>query len=121
MVLDRAKSKPYFMHWNTITDVISFVMSLQAPIRVGFLIVMSGVCWALWKHRNVIVLNNTVHTSSRNLIHLILSLVQYWSGQFPERLKQMVQYWFPESLDTIPIQMVALIPMLTNEGTEFVV
>jgi hypothetical protein len=65
------------------------------------------VCWALWKHRNNIVFRASNHTSTRNLICLIISFVNYWAGGFSIALVHKVKQWLPENLDMIPLQVVA--------------
>jgi zinc-binding in reverse transcriptase len=74
------QSQNYFIHWHTMKDVLEFALSLSPLLQKNFLIVLSAVCWSLWRHKNSIVFNSTRFTSDRSLICLILSLVNYWVG-----------------------------------------
>jgi hypothetical protein len=58
-------------------DVLEFAISLAPLLQNSFLIVLSDVCWFLWKHKNSIMFNSFSFTSVRSLICLILSLVNY--------------------------------------------
>jgi hypothetical protein len=101
-----ALSQNYFPYWQSIKDVLEFALSLSPLMRKSFLIALSAVCWALWKHRNQIIFKSANHTSIRNLICLILSLVNYWAGGFNLALVCAMKQWLPENLDMIPLQMV---------------
>jgi zinc-binding in reverse transcriptase len=96
-------SRNYFSYWNSIKDVIEFVLSLSPLMRKSFLIVLSAVCWALLKHRNQLIFKSSTHTSTRNLIYLILSLINYWAGGFNLALVRAMKQWLPDYLDMIPL------------------
>jgi zinc-binding in reverse transcriptase len=97
----------YFLQWHSIEDVVEFALALPLLRRKSFLIVLCAVCGALWKHRNNMIFRDSTHTSIRNLICLIISLVNYWAGGFPITLVHKVKQWLPENLDMISLQMVA--------------
>jgi hypothetical protein len=75
-------SQNYFSYWHSIKDVIEFALSLSPLMRKSFLIALSAMCWALWKHRNQLIFKYATHTSTMNLTCLILILVNYWAGGF---------------------------------------
>lgn len=42
--------------------------------------VFSSICWTIWKHRNEMCFQNATLKSGRQLILLIVSLLEYWLG-----------------------------------------
>jgi hypothetical protein len=108
-------SQNYCMHWQNMQDACVFVMSLSSSMRQSFLIVLSVMCWSIWKHRNDIVFQSVGHTSVRNLICLIISIVNYWSRGFSIAL---VHIWLPENMELIPLQVRRPVPQLAWERME---
>jgi hypothetical protein len=100
-------SQNYLSYWHSIKDMIEFALSLSSLMRNSFMIALSVVCWDLWKHKNQLIFKSAIHTSTRNLICLILSLVNYWAGGFNLALVRAMKQWLPENLDMIPLQMVS--------------
>jgi hypothetical protein len=76
---------------------------------------LSALRWSIWKLRNTIIFKQTKVPTSRNLIILICSLVDYWVGLMDEATKSRLKKWLFVSLEMIPLQIVA--PMLTIECT----
>lgn len=44
----------FFTGWHSMSesDIVTFALTLKAENRSAFLIVVSAVCWSIWKHRN---------------------------------------------------------------------
>jgi hypothetical protein len=114
-------SQNYFMHWHDMQDVCDFVMSLSSSMRQSFLVVVSVVCWSVWKHRNGLVFQSVGHTSVRNLICLIISVVNYWSGGFSIALVHKMHMWLPENMEMIPLQVRRPVPQLVGENVEDII
>lgn len=72
------------------SDIVTFALTLKAENRSAFLIVVSAVCWSIWKHRNSICLSEMTVKTTRNLVLLIRSLVLYWLGHVKEKIKDAV-------------------------------
>jgi hypothetical protein len=99
-------SQKYFSHWHSIKDVVDFALSLPFLRRQSFMIALCAMCWTLWKHRNIIVFKSSSHTSIRNILCLIMTLVNYWAGRFSIALVRRMKQWMPENFDMIPLQEV---------------
>ena len=84
------KTQHYMGQWHTCTDIVQFSLSLNKTDRAGFLLVYSAICWTIWKYRNEIIFRNSTPKSARNLIFLIISLVEYWTGSVPKKVKEAV-------------------------------
>jgi hypothetical protein len=50
------------------------------------------------------VFDKVAASSVRNQILLIISMVNYWTGQCKDAIKRGVQVWLPGDLDLIPLQ-----------------
>lgn len=71
------KTQQHMFHWDTCTDIVQFSLSLVKTDREGFLLVYSAICWTIWKYRNDIIFRHSTPKSARNIILLIISLVEY--------------------------------------------
>ncbi|XP_078150904.1 uncharacterized protein LOC144546233 [Carex rostrata] len=102
-------SRSITVGWSTITEIISYAVSLPAHHRTVFLILVSAICWTLWKHRNEICFQNSKVKDARNINYLIISLLYYWTAN--KRVKKHIQTaahrWIPEEeiLEVEPLRM----------------
>ena len=94
----------HFCDWNSCKDVMIFALQLAPRQRVGFLLVFSAMCWTIWKHRNKICFQLYNIKSNKSLILLIVSLVEYWTGNTKQQVKEAVVEWMPAALDIIPLR-----------------
>lgn len=103
------QSQLRFKTWNTIQDILEFAYTLTKYSRQAFLLVFSGFCWTIWKHRNEICFQQIPVKSGRQLILLIISLVEYWTGskRVKKKVRTAIWAWLPpaEALDTIPLRI----------------
>jgi hypothetical protein len=94
----------------------SHLASLNGNLR-SFFIVLCAVCWALWQNKNNIVVRECHAQSMRSIICLIISLVNYWSGQFGAAVVPYIQHWLPGNMELIPIQVLSPLSRITS-GTD---
>lgn len=103
------KSQHYFIQWNTMEDIIEFSFTLPKTEQQAFLMVFSAICWTIWKHKNELCFTNTQPKSGRNIIFLIISLLQYWLGnkKIKVQTKEQAQEWMPDedALEAIPLRV----------------
>jgi hypothetical protein len=103
------KCNQYFTEWSSMDDIISFVVALPKHDKTAFLMVLSALCWTIWKHRNELCFQNVHLKTDRNIIFLIISFLNYWLGS--KKTKQQVRdgarVWMPteEALEQIPIRV----------------
>jgi zinc-binding in reverse transcriptase len=71
------KCQQYYIYWNNFSYVMVFVATLSGNIQKCFLVVLSSVCWSLWKHRNFMVFEKVAATLVRNQVLLIISMMHY--------------------------------------------
>lgn len=57
-----------------------FTITLNATDINVSLLVYSAICWTIWKYKNEISFRQATHKSAKNIILLIISLVEYWTG-----------------------------------------
>jgi hypothetical protein len=74
MILDGTLSS---IIYSMALDVLEFANSHSMQLKNSFFIVLNAVCWSLWKCRNDIIFNHKSMSTIRNMICLILSLVNY--------------------------------------------
>jgi hypothetical protein len=96
----------YYIYWNKFSDIMAFAATLSGNMHKCFLVVLSSVCWSLWKHRNLMVFEKVAASSVRNQVLLIIFMVHYWTWHCKDVIKRGVQVWLPEDLDLIPLQVV---------------
>lgn len=89
--------------WHKFSDIIQFALQLPYQSRIAFLLVVSAVCWSIWKHRNDLCFNAVPVKSTRQIIFLILSLIHYWTGNVKPELQALTALWLPIDTDEIPI------------------
>jgi Fe-S cluster biosynthesis and repair protein YggX len=88
----------YYLYWTKSSDVMVFAAALSGSMQKSFLVVISSVCWSIWKHRNTMVFDKMDASSVKNLILLIISMVHYWIGN--------CKAWMSGDLDLILLQVV---------------
>jgi hypothetical protein len=64
------------------------------------------------------VFNSSNITSIKNLIYLIISLVNYWAGMFSIALVRKMKMWLPENFELIPLQVMAPALQLTMDSED---
>lgn len=82
-------SKVSVEDWFSVKDVIKYAVSLQSSKKIAFLLIVSVICWTLWKHRNKICFQNKHVKTTKSIIYLIISLILYWTGS--KKTKKKVQ------------------------------
>lgn len=97
------KSQNYMHTWTQFDNIVTFAMQLLVTKRLVFLVVLSVVCWTLWKHRNARCFTNCRVNSARTLILQIKSLFCYWSGNIREGVQEEIEGWMPVLEDVIPL------------------
>jgi hypothetical protein len=70
---------------------MAFAATLSGNMQKYFLVVLSSVCWSLWKHHNLMMFEKVAASSVRNQVLLILSMVHYWTGHGKDVTKRGVQ------------------------------
>lgn len=99
----------HFFKWSSMEDIITFAVSLPKYDKTAFLMVLSALCWTIWKHRNELCFQNVQPKTGRNIIFLIISLLQYWLGskKIKQQVREGAQVWMPteEMLEQIPIRV----------------
>lgn len=95
-----------FTQRDNFQDILQFALTLHSIVRNAFLTVVSTVCWCLWKTRNEVTFHSSSVKSVRNMILLICSLVQHWSGLTKLEEKKRMKRWMPMSFEMIPPQKV---------------
>ena len=99
------QSQNFFLEWTTCSDIFLFSNTLSYTQQQGFLVVFSAYCWTLWKHRNELCFTTVTIKSVRNIILLIISVVEYWSGNMDKRIKAAAAAWLPEDIHAIPLRV----------------
>lgn len=74
--------------------------------------VVSVICWNIWRIRNSICLDDHTIPTIQNVILLICSLLDYWTGHKKRAVRQFILNWIPEDLDMVPIQSLSPLPAL---------
>ena len=62
------------------------------------------MCWTLWKVRNESSINHKEVPTIRNIILLIISLVEYWTGHVTKKVKEATFDWLPTTVEAIPLR-----------------
>jgi hypothetical protein len=91
-------------YWHSFDEVISFTLSLSKFDKKTFLIILCAVCWSIWLMRNSIVFQHTPCIYNRNMLIKICSLIHYWSGIVPQKIKSKMKQWMLVSFEMIPLQ-----------------
>jgi zinc-binding in reverse transcriptase len=102
------------IYWHNMDDVLIYAQSLPRKERNAFLTVLSAVCWSMWQCRNTIIFKHKQCRSIRNLIILICSFLNYWSGLFKSEEQLLIKRWMPQDLDLIPLQCTPPVLCLTG-------
>jgi hypothetical protein len=87
-------------------------------IEQSFLFAFYAMCWSIWKHRNNIVFNSSTITYIRNLICLIISLMNYSVGGFSIALVRKMKMWLLENLEVIRLQVMTTVLQLTMDSED---
>lgn len=91
-------------NWRRFKDIIHFSCQLPTKTKTTFLLIISAVCWTIWKHKNDICFNLVPSKQPRHIIFLILSLVvKYWSGHVRQQIWEETAIWLSVNTDEIPI------------------
>ncbi|KAJ4804331.1 RNA-directed DNA polymerase (reverse transcriptase)-related family protein [Rhynchospora pubera] len=96
-----------FYKWQSLPDIVNFAARLRKKNKHAFLTCFSALCWGMWNMRNEIIFNNRRAKTTRNLLILIQSYVEYWTGLTDEETKQYIKNWLPQDWNEVPIQMQA--------------
>lgn len=103
----------FYGDWTSLENIQSLAQSLPLKQREAMLMVVSAICWGVWKTRNAVCFDNKPVPTIRQLLLLICSLLDYWTGTKKRYVMQFVQSWTPEDLDMVPLQ--TLPPLLALE------
>jgi hypothetical protein len=90
-----------------------FSRSLSGKIKKSFLVALNAVCLCIRKIRNRLIFKDGSVPTVRNMICLILSLLQYWSRCKGRSVELSLRNWLSDDLNMISIQVLAPIPLLT--------
>jgi zinc-binding in reverse transcriptase len=60
------KCQHYYIYWNNFSNVMAFAATLSGNMQKYFLVVLSSVCWSLWKHHNFMVFEKVAASLVRN-------------------------------------------------------
>ena len=93
-------------HWHTWEDIFQYAISLTKHESVGLLVILSAVCWTIWKHRKNMCFNDCHSKTARTLVFLIKSLIQYWAGKMKKKEAKAAQSWLPVIEDAIPLNVI---------------
>ena len=99
----------FFTSWHHMEDILEFAVHLSKSEQSAFLMVLSALCWTIWKHRNEICFQHVQPKTGRTLIFLIISLIKYWLGskRVDQATQMATQGWLPTDamLELIPIRV----------------
>ena len=93
--------------WQSLDDILLYAMSLPSDEQQAFLVVVSAICWSIWKNRNAVCFDDKSSLSVRQIIMLICSLLNYWSGNIKRQVMQHIHLWTPVDMDMIPLQSIS--------------
>jgi hypothetical protein len=102
-----------FVHEWKNKNYVSYKFLFWIVGNEKFMIVVSIVCWIIWKLRNDIIFNDKSNITTINLIILIQSLLNYWTDLYKGEVKKLIKRWLPSDMDMIPLQMMAPVPVIT--------
>lgn len=74
--------------------------------------VICTICWRIWRTRNSICFDNTPLLAIINMLLLMCSLLDYWTGYKKRNMRQFTNELIPEDLDMVPIQSLSPWPAL---------
>lgn len=100
------KSQIVMTQWHTWKYIFQYAISLPKHESVGLLVVLSVVCWILWKHINGICFNDNLPKTARTIIFLIKSLIDYWAGKMKKKVAEAAQLWMPVIEDVITLNVI---------------
>ena len=77
--------------------IIIFAVTLPKHEKTAFLMVLSALCWTIWKHRDELCFQNAHLKTGQNIIFLIISLLKYWLGakKTKQQIREGAQVWMP--------------------------
>lgn len=82
------KSQHFLPYWFTWEDIFQHALNLPKFECICLLVVLSVVCWTLWKHRNKVCFNDIQPKYVRTLIFLIKSLLDYWAWKMKQQARE---------------------------------
>jgi len=100
------KSQNFLHTWHSCTDIIHFCLSLPKEEHTSFLLIYSALCWTIWKHRNDMCFNQSPPKNARSIIFLIISLLEYWTGNTTMQVKEATSLWITDNMDAITLQII---------------
>jgi hypothetical protein len=74
------KFQDFFGDWISLENIQLLARSMTLTQREAMLMVVSAICWCVWKTRNSVCFDNHTIPTIRNMIFLICSLLDYWTG-----------------------------------------
>lgn len=99
------KSQDFFYTWNSIIDIFDFAAQFSGVKQKNFLIILSTICWTLWRYRNEICFQSSTNKSIRAIILLIIYVFEYWVGHMDIRIRETAEEWLLEELNAISLRM----------------
>lgn len=108
----------YYLEWQPLEDIEQFVLTFPLKQRKPMLMVISVICWSIWRTRNSICFENKNISTIRNMILLTCSLLNYWVGNKRPKELQHTHLWTPDDMDMVPLQTMSPLrmPMPEMEG-----
>lgn len=97
------ETQDYMHNWDTFEDINDFALHLPGTQRAGFLIVVSALCWVVWKYYDDIFFDNSLIKIARSIILIIKFLVLYWTGNLKKKAQISAEEWLPVIEDAIPL------------------
>ena len=97
-------SQQHYKNWSTFQHILEFAFTLKGDIQTAFLIMLSALCWTIWKIRNELCFQQVPKKTFKTIVMLIISLISYWSGNVKRQVKDLLALWLPEDPDVIPLQ-----------------
>jgi hypothetical protein len=52
---------------------------------------LSELCWSIWKLRNAIIIRQAQIPTNKNMIILIYSLIDYWTGMLDDSVRRQMK------------------------------
>lgn len=92
--------------WQIWEDIFHYALSLPQHESISLLVVLSAVCSTLWKYINDVYFNDCAPKTTRTIIFLIKSLIDYWSDKMKKPTTEAAQSWMLVIEDAIPLNII---------------